>query len=117
MTAQVPEGIPPGSQSIQPVLMQLFRLTSCPPGPSSSSPSNPPADASSRALSAKARDITASWTFTDSDTVQTYHAILPFLIHVAAAKNDIEGVQFCIDAWDRLPKLEDKETQFGSPVV
>jgi lysophospholipase len=96
--------------------MQLFRLTSSFSSASSSSASGYPR-ISSRSLSAKARDVTASWAPTDSDTVQTYNTILPFLIHVAAAKNDGEGIQFCMDAWDELAKLEDRETPFGSPVL
>lgn len=117
MSSRFPQDIPPGSRSIQPVLMQLFRLTSSPPGPSSFSPSISPTDTSSHALSAEPGDVTAPWIPTNLDTARTHSAILPLLIHVAAAKNDTEGIQFCIDAWDQLYKLEDNETQAGSPVV
>lgn len=114
LTAPSSEGVPSDFQNIQPVLMQLFRLTSNLSSGSLSSPSIYPSDVMSRSLGAKATDI---WTPTDSDTAQTYGAILPFLIHVAAAKNDVEGIQFCIDAWEQLTKLEDKEAQPSSPVV
>jgi len=117
MTMPLAGGIAPGVQSIQPLLTQLLRLTSSSSNQPPQSALVDPADTSSRVLSATASDIAASWPLTDPDTVQTYNAMLPFLIHIAAAKNDAEGIQFCIDAWDQVVKIEDGDTPFGDPVL
>lgn len=44
------------------------------------------------------QDAAASWTSTAAETASTEAALLPFLIHAAAARNDAEGVKFCLDA-------------------
>jgi 60kDa lysophospholipase len=40
------------------------------------------------------------WSFSPSETRATRLSILPYLIHLAASKNDVEGIRFCIDAAD-----------------
>lgn len=54
--------------------------------------------ASSPSLSTKAREVTASWSLTDSDSYQTEQALLPYLIHIAASRNDVSTILFCISA-------------------
>ncbi|KAJ7510112.1 L-asparaginase [Mycena galericulata] len=44
------------------------------------------------------QDAAASWTSTAAEAASTEAALLPFLIHAAAARNDAEGVKFCLDA-------------------
>lgn len=98
------DNLPSGAQGIQQLLNQLLRLTV---PTTQSSPGISIEPVGNISLSTKAQDVTASWSLTDSDTVQTETAILPFLIHVAAAKNDAEGIQFCVAASNRLAKLQD----------
>lgn len=102
------EDLPSGVQGVQQVLNQLLRLTAPPMTQSTPTISIESVSHSHNAnLSAKARDITASWSLTDSDTVQAGTALLPFLVHIAAAKNDSEGILFCITASDGLAQLQD----------
>lgn len=44
-----------------------------------------------------ARDATASWTWTAAEAASTEIVLIPFLIHLAAAKDDIESIKFCFD--------------------
>ncbi|KAJ7085823.1 L-asparaginase [Mycena belliarum] len=44
------------------------------------------------------QDAAASWTSTAAETASTEAALLPFLIHTAAARNDVEGIRFCLAA-------------------
>ncbi|KAJ7709644.1 L-asparaginase [Mycena rosella] len=43
------------------------------------------------------QDATASWTSTAAEAASTQGALLPFLIHAAAARNDAEGIKFCLE--------------------
>ncbi|KAJ6597151.1 L-asparaginase [Mycena vulgaris] len=44
------------------------------------------------------QNATASWTSTAAEAASTEAALLPFLIHAAAARNDAEGIKFCLEA-------------------
>ncbi|KAJ7745018.1 L-asparaginase [Mycena maculata] len=44
------------------------------------------------------QDAAASWTSTAAEAASTEAALLPFLIHAAAARNDAEAVKFCLEA-------------------
>ncbi|KAJ6630575.1 asparaginase-domain-containing protein [Mycena sp. CBHHK59/15] len=44
------------------------------------------------------QDATASWSSTVAEAASTESALLPFLIHAAAARNDVEGIKFCLAA-------------------
>ncbi|KAJ7444865.1 L-asparaginase [Mycena latifolia] len=44
------------------------------------------------------QDATASWTSTAAEAASTEAALLPFLMHAAAARNDAEGIKFCLEA-------------------
>lgn len=104
ISTPVNAGLPGGSQGIQQVMTQLLRLVGA--GAPQMSPSASLSSTAEPSLSAKARDVTASWSLTESDTEQTEFALLPYLVHIAAAKNDIEGLQFCISASQNNPALQ-----------
>ncbi|KAJ7343215.1 L-asparaginase [Mycena albidolilacea] len=40
----------------------------------------------------------ASWSSTAAEAASTKAALLPFLIHAAAARNDLEGIRFCLES-------------------
>lgn len=44
------------------------------------------------------QDAAASWTSTAAEAASTESALLPFLIHTAAARNDSEGIKFCLES-------------------
>ncbi|KAF7338096.1 hypothetical protein MVEN_02034300 [Mycena venus] len=44
------------------------------------------------------QDVAASWSSTAAEAASTEAALLPFLIHAAAARNDAEGIKFCLEA-------------------
>ncbi|KAF7322625.1 L-asparaginase [Mycena chlorophos] len=44
------------------------------------------------------QDAAASWTSTAAEAASTEGALLPFLIHAAAARNDVEALKFCIES-------------------
>ncbi|KAJ6525687.1 asparaginase-domain-containing protein [Mycena capillaripes] len=44
------------------------------------------------------QDAAASWTSTAAEAASNEAALLPFLIHAAAARNDVEGVKFCLES-------------------
>ncbi|KAF8320106.1 asparaginase-domain-containing protein [Clavulina sp. PMI_390] len=90
------ETVPSGLEGVQQVLGQLLRLSNL----SSSTPhiEITPAAPGEPSLSDKARNVTATSSLTDLDTLQTEAALLPFLVHIAAARNDQEGIKFCLAA-------------------
>ncbi|KAF5381039.1 hypothetical protein D9615_004159 [Tricholomella constricta] len=79
-------------ENIQGVLAEFVRLTSAPPrGPRITlTPETP--------LETSARDATAPWTWTAAEAANTEAVLIPFLIHLAAARDDLEGLQFSLDA-------------------
>lgn len=46
----------------------------------------------------EAEDAAASWTSTAAEAASTEAVLLPFLIHAAAARNDVEGIKYCLEA-------------------
>ncbi|KAJ7632854.1 L-asparaginase [Roridomyces roridus] len=44
------------------------------------------------------QEAAASWSSTAAEAASTEAALLPFLIHAAAARNDVDGIQFCLQA-------------------
>ncbi|CAK5277609.1 unnamed protein product [Mycena citricolor] len=61
-----------------------------------------------------AQDAAASWTSTAAEAASTEAALLPFLIHSAAARNDVEGIQFCLKSNSRMICLD--SATGGSPL-
>ncbi|KAF8627733.1 hypothetical protein AX15_004274 [Amanita polypyramis BW_CC] len=45
-----------------------------------------------------AQEITAPWTWTAAEAATTGAVLLPFLIHLAAARDDLESLKFCLSA-------------------
>ncbi|KAH7103937.1 asparaginase-domain-containing protein [Auriculariales sp. MPI-PUGE-AT-0066] len=45
----------------------------------------------------KTLDAAAEWGSTASETITTEAALFPFLMHLAAARDDVDGLQFCLD--------------------
>lgn len=43
-----------------------------------------------------AADSTAPWTWTAAEAALTEVALYPFLMHLSAAKDDVEGIKFCL---------------------
>jgi 60kDa lysophospholipase len=56
------------------------------------------------------RDVTASWSWTAAETAITEAVLMPFLIHHAAARDDIQSIMFCLDA----AKNDSGNTKHGS---
>ncbi|KAJ7087795.1 asparaginase-domain-containing protein [Mycena epipterygia] len=46
----------------------------------------------------EAQDAAASWTSTAAEAASTEAVLLPFLIHAAAARNDVEGIKYCLES-------------------
>ncbi|KAF7363663.1 hypothetical protein MSAN_01023600 [Mycena sanguinolenta] len=44
------------------------------------------------------QDAAASWSSTAAEAASTQAALLPFIIHAAAARNDVEGIKFCLES-------------------
>lgn len=100
------ENVPPSLEKVQGVMAQLLRLTAHPPDPMSSAMASSPPPMPS--LSEKVKDGTASWSLSASDVASTEVAILPYMIHLAAAKNDIEGLRFCVGAAEHISRAFSK---------
>jgi lysophospholipase len=56
------------------------------------------------------RDAAASWSWTAAEAATTEAVLIPFLIHLAAARDDIESIKFCFDA----VKNDSGVTEFGN---
>ncbi|KAG8903806.1 hypothetical protein FRB99_002697 [Tulasnella sp. 403] len=92
----VPDPTSPELESTAEVLGHMLRLSNTSDAPSIHI--TPPVQASGQA----AKDATAPGSHTASDAASAQSALLPFLIHLAAARNDIEGIRFCVEADDKL---------------
>ncbi|KIO24076.1 hypothetical protein M407DRAFT_213396 [Tulasnella calospora MUT 4182] len=108
----------PGLESVSELLSQVLRISSTPSSalspPSSSSSTAPPLISITSSLASTttttataqdaqtAKDATAPWALTASDAASTQSALLPFLIHLAAARDDVDGLKYCIEADDQL---------------
>ncbi|TFK54703.1 L-asparaginase [Heliocybe sulcata] len=83
-------------ESIQGIISQIVHLATVAPG----IPSITVATPSSPALDEASQRATAPWTWTASEASSTEASLLPFLIHLAAAKNSKEGIAYCLKAAD-----------------
>lgn len=52
----------------------------------------------SETLNATTKDTTAPWSWTVAEAANTEAVLIPFLIHLAAARNDVAGLRFCLDS-------------------
>lgn len=73
-------------ESIQQLLSQFVKLTR----PSSTAPQ---ASVKTEAIDS---DAAAPWSWTAAEAATTEASLLPFLIHLAAAKDDIESLTYCL---------------------
>ncbi|KAJ7582990.1 L-asparaginase [Mycena floridula] len=80
-------------ENIQGVLSQFVRL---------SQPSNqgPAILISSPSLNEETQDAAAPWTWTAAEAATTEAVLFPFLIHLAAARNDLDSLNFCLSSAD-----------------
>jgi lysophospholipase len=46
-------------------------------------------------------DFTAPWSWTAAEVVSTEDALTPFLAHLSVAKDDVDGLSFCINSSNR----------------
>lgn len=77
-------------QSIQGLLSQVVRL-------SASHPLTPTLVVSSESDDTDIPDDSAApWSWTAAEAASTESALLPFLMHLAAARDDIAGLKFCL---------------------
>lgn len=56
------------------------------------------------------RDAAASWSWTAAEAASTEAVLIPCLIHLAAARDDIGSIKFCLDA----VKNDSGATVFGN---
>lgn len=85
-----PPTITPDLPSIQGLLTQFVRL-------SNSSPAHQiPKITISPPEGDDAQDIAASWSVTASETASTEAALLSLLMHLAAARDDVDSLKFCL---------------------
>lgn len=103
--------VPSGLDIVQDLMTQFLRVSSRSgvahnhPAPTINivnQDGNAPVPLETPSLSQKAKDATASWSLTASDAASTEAAILPILVRLATAKDDIEGVKFCIATDDAV---------------
>lgn len=80
----------PDLPSIQGLLTQFVRLSN------SSSARQIPRITFSPSLGDDAQDAAASWSGTASETSSSEAALLPLLMHLAAARDDVESLEFCM---------------------
>ncbi|KAG6333224.1 hypothetical protein ID866_5859, partial [Astraeus odoratus] len=63
---------------------------------------------SSDTIDGAAQDAAAPWSRTAAETALTEASLLPFLVHLAAARNDPETIEFCLDvsaSWEMDDKV------------
>lgn len=89
-----PKGIEQSLENIQGVLSQVVRLSS------SAQPSVPAIqislDGADRSNNEKMAEAAAPWSWTAAEAASTEGVLYPYLIHLAAARNDIEAIRFCL---------------------
>lgn len=93
-----PKGIDSNLESISGVLAQVVRLSS-----NHASTNGPKivvstADSDADASNNLRTDAAAPWSWTAAEAASTEVALYPFLIHLAAARNDVEAILFCLKA-------------------
>jgi 60kDa lysophospholipase len=90
------------SDSIQQVLSHFVRLAQ------PSSAVLPQITVTSDSVDSGAQKAAAPWSRTATETATTEAVLFPLLIHLAAAKDDLDGLKFCLKPADN----EDEELKF-----
>ncbi|KAG8928966.1 hypothetical protein FRC02_006164 [Tulasnella sp. 418] len=103
-TSFTPAGSPStGLESVSELLSQVLRISSSnPPPPGSSLPSINVSSSTETVEAKGGKDVVAPWSQTASDAASTESTLLPFLMHLAASRDDVEGIKYCIEADDQL---------------
>ncbi|KAK0463888.1 L-asparaginase [Desarmillaria tabescens] len=78
-------------EKIQGLLSQFVRLSEQPASPVPKITLSAPLDEASQ-------DAAASWSWTAAEAASTEAVLFPFLIHLAAARNDTSSIRFCLDS-------------------
>ena len=84
-----PQTAEQNSDSIQLILSQFLHLVDLPSA-------LPQMTVSSDALHSDAQNAAAPWSGTATEAAMTEAILLPFLIHMAAAKDDLDVLNFCL---------------------
>lgn len=96
------ENILSSLDSVHGVMSHLLRLSINPPPiiavTSPDTETSASVSPASHTLSQAVKDATASWSLTASDALSIDIAILPSVTHLAVAKDDVEGLRYCLDA-------------------
>ena len=123
--------------SLPNMLLQIARLSSPPSNlpviqvsapptlgvPSTARSNTPPYSlAKSPSLSRLAKEATSPWSNTISETAPAEAALLPFLVHLAVARDDVDALRFCFDAslavvQDATPMAEPAQPFFSNSAV
>lgn len=77
---------------VQTVLSQFVRLSQSPTS------QVPQILVSPDPLDITSRDAAKPWSWTAAEVANTEAVLIPFLIHLSAARDDVEGIRFCIDS-------------------
>ena len=119
------------------MLLQIARLSAPPPviptiqvsapqssgiAPAISNISGPRPLARSTSISQFAKDATSPWSNTISETASTEAALLPFLVHMAVARDDTDALRFCFDTSSTVvqattPMVESAQALFSGGSV
>lgn len=81
-------------ENIQGVLSQFTRLSR----PTAAQAPKITISNSSESLDEATQDAAASWSWTVAEAASTEAILFPFLIHLAAARNDVDALNFCLTA-------------------
>lgn len=79
-------------------------------------PNLPHITISSDSAGTTARNAAAAWSETAAEISSTEAALLPFLTHLAVARDDLDSLQFCIDADDYANVQSAKGNNMGTSV-
>ncbi|OCH88208.1 L-asparaginase [Obba rivulosa] len=93
-TLSEPSGMDDNLKSIYGLLSQVIRLSTSTAHTPKVVISKDASNNDSEALS----DAAAPWSWTAAEAASTEAALLPFLIHLAASRDDISGLSFCLSA-------------------
>jgi len=48
-------------------------------------------------LDPSTKEVAAAWSWTAGEVANTESVLIPFLIHIASARNDLVGLRFCLE--------------------
>lgn len=89
-------------ESMQGLLSQFVRL-------SSSTSSTPKIVITTDSMDEATQDAAKPWSWTAAEAASTEAALVPFLIHLAAARDDTEGLKFCL-----YPSADNDSQRYGA---